>query len=58
MYWTSFFALLAVPACQALPSIEQRASMSDVTLYAFGNNISGLPVVYDSTSSEYLLTFV
>lgn len=53
MYWTSLFALLAVPACNALPSVfEKRASMSDVTLYAYGTNISGFPVVYDSSSSE------
>lgn len=53
MYWTSLFALLAVPACQAIPAaIEQRASASDVTLYAFGTNISAFQVVYDSSSSE------
>lgn len=47
MYWSKvLFPLLAVPACQAFPSIHKRASVTGATLYAYGTNISGFPVVY------------
>lgn len=54
MYWASLlYPLLAVPACQALPSLDKRGgAVTDATLYAYGTNISGFPVVYDSTSSK------
>ncbi|KAJ4397340.1 hypothetical protein N0V93_001565 [Gnomoniopsis smithogilvyi] len=52
MYWTSLlYPLLAVPACQALPSVDKRGAATDATLYAYGTNISAFPVVYDAATT-------
>lgn len=52
MFWSSLvLPLLAVPACMAAPSQEKRADITNTTLYAYGTNISGLPIVVDTATS-------
>lgn len=51
MFWSSLLLLPALlsPACLAAPSQEKRAAVNDAVLYAYGTNISGYPVLYQST---------
>lgn len=47
MYWTSLLAIMALPAAIALPSFHTKRDYvaTDATLYAYGTNISGLPIL-------------
>lgn len=55
MHYTSFLALVAVPGALAFPwglaprKSKANTASTDVTLYAYGTNISGLPVLYGSS---------
>lgn len=59
MHYTSFLALVALPAALAFPwglaprKSKANAASTDVTLYAYGTNISGLPVLYGSSDGMY-----
>lgn len=59
MFWSSLLvpALLA-PACLAAPSQEKRAALTDATLYAYGTNISGFPVLYQSSGKSPPISYL
>lgn len=57
MFWTALFPVVALPAALALPGAFHQASKrdyasTDVTLYAYGTNISGVPLVYGSADGK------
>lgn len=59
MHYTSFLALVALPGALAFPwglaprKSKANTASTDVTLYAYGTNISGLPVLYGSSDGMY-----
>lgn len=54
MHWSTLFSLFALPGTLAFPGINlfERASATDATLYGYGTNIYGYPLLYDQTSGE------
>lgn len=55
MFWSSLLlSTLMVPACLAAPSHQKRAAIQDATLYAYGANISGFPVLYQNGGKQSL----
>lgn len=62
MHCTSFLALVALPGALAFPwglaprKSKANTASTDVTLYAYGTNISGLPVLYGSSDGMYSLS--
>ncbi|KAF3764263.1 hypothetical protein M406DRAFT_351651 [Cryphonectria parasitica EP155] len=60
MYWTSFITVFALPGTLAMPwSLSPRrasAATTGATLYAYGTNISGFPVLYNGNDGHLYIS--
>ncbi|KAJ4392299.1 hypothetical protein N0V93_005924 [Gnomoniopsis smithogilvyi] len=50
MHLSTFLSVFALSGAQAFPGhlFSKRSSATDATLYAYGTNISGLPILYNA----------
>ncbi|KAJ5919190.1 hypothetical protein N7466_010133 [Penicillium verhagenii] len=52
MFWVCFLIATLGLACQAAPVTERQADGSSFGLYAYGENITGLPVFYADVTAN------